>query len=386
MKKSILYLFLIALIAVFPVANFQNFSVALAASEAEFNLKSKSALLMDADSGEVIFEKNSNEKLPIASMTKLATLAIVFDALDSKIIKLSDGVTVSQNAAAVGGSSAFLDAGVTYNVADLIKTVIIASANDSSVALAEYVSGSEEMFAARMNKFAAGLGLENTHFENCTGLPAKNHYSTANDIAKIYAKISGNETYKSYAKIWMDELNHPSGRRTELVNTNRLVKTYEGIEGGKTGCTDAAKFCLTASAARGNVRLLAVVIGAPDSKTRFAETSKLFDYGFANFKNETLVDSKMPVSIATFKNANRPVNVYAKESVVKFLAKGSEFKFSTAVQIDQLAAPLTKGSEVGKLLVFDQNNMLVCEVPLVILEDLEAKNIGFILKEIYKNW
>ncbi|MBP3581689.1 MAG: D-alanyl-D-alanine carboxypeptidase, partial [Clostridia bacterium] len=216
-------------------------------------IKAKSALLIDYHSGKVLFEKNATDRLPIASMTKLASLAVIFDALDKGVIKKNDDVIVSETAAAVGGSSAFLDAGSSYKVSELIKSIVVASANDSTVALAEFVAGTEELFVSRMNKFARDLNLNDTNFENSTGLPTENHYSSAFDMAHIYKTMCNNELYKKYAKIWMDDFIHPTGRKTGLVNTNRLVKTYDGLEGGKTGYTDSARFCLTASASRGGL-------------------------------------------------------------------------------------------------------------------------------------
>ena len=341
----------------------------------EVNITSKSALLMDYNSETIIYEKNSSEKLPIASMTKLASLSIILDYISKGIIKENDLVTVSEFAASVGGSSAFLDAGSKYKVGDLIKTVVIASANDSTVALAEFIAGSEEGFVLKMNKFASSLGLKNTNFVNSTGLPADNHYSTASDMVKIYKTVCGNEIYRKYAKIWMDDFIHPSGRKTELVNTNRLVKTFDGIEGGKTGYTDKAKFCLTASASRGDTRLVGVVIGANDSKTRFAEMSKLFNYGFANFENKVLVNSEVPVTIAKFKNAKNQITLYPEKDINRFISKNEEFVFSTDFQINEMKAPIEKGAVVGKLFVFDKNNMVIDEVNVIAGES--AKEVGF---------
>ena len=341
----------------------------------ELKISAKSAILVSFETGDVVFEKNSNERLPVASMTKLASLAVVFSYLDKGIIKENDLVCVSENAAGVGGSSAFLDAGSKYKVSDLIKTVIIASANDSTVALAEFVSGTEAMFVSKMNKFVFELGLSDTHFENATGLPVENHYSTSSDLVKIYKAISDNELYKKYSKVWIDYLVHPSGRKTELVNTNRLVKTYDGIDGGKTGYTDKAKFCLTASATRGDTRFIGVVIGANDSKTRFSEMSRLFNYGFANFENKVLVNKDIPVSLGKFKNAKKSISIYPEESLNKFASKNENFEFSTGYEIYELKAPICQGDVVGKMFVFDKNNMVVNETNLVAGESVSE--IGF---------
>lgn len=373
-KVSKIMIFLLIFTLFFPFgmsASKKSFAV----KNDEVNITSKSALLMDYNSETIIYEKNSNEKLPIASMTKLASLSIILDYISKGIIKENDLVTVSEFAASVGGSSAFLDAGSKYKVGDLIKTVVIASANDSTVALAEFVAGSEEGFVLKMNKLASSLGLKNTNFVNSTGLPADNHYSTASDMVKIYKTVCRNEIYRKYAKIWMDDFVHPSGRKTELVNTNRLVKTFDGIEGGKTGYTDKAKFCLTASATRGNTRLVGVVIGANDSKTRFAEMSKLFNYGFANFESKVLVNSEVPVTVAKFKNAKNQITLYPEKDINKFISKNEEFIFSTDFQIDEMKAPIEKGAVVGKLFVFDKNNMVIDEVNVIAGES--AKEVGF---------
>ena len=345
----------------------------------EPKISSKAAILVDYESDTIIFEKNSNERLPIASMTKLASLSIILDYLRKGVIKENDYVLVSETAAGIGGSSAFLDAGSKYKVSELIKTVIIASANDSTVALAEFVSGSEEMFVSKMNKLCLELGLENTHFENSTGLPSENHFSSARDMVKIYKTVCNNPLYKEYAKIWMSDFIHPSGRKTGLVNTNRLVRTYDGIDGGKTGYTNAARFCLTASATRGETRLIGVLIGSNDSKTRFAEMSSLFNYGFSNFENKLLIDKEVPVTLQNFKNAKNSVSLYPEESVNKFLNKSEEFIYSTGYEVYDLKSPIKKGDVVGKMFVFDKNNMVVSEVNLVSGEDV--KEIGF--KELF---
>jgi len=386
MKKTICFILFIFM-TMFGVLPQGAVGRAVAASPgAEPEISSKSAYLVDYQTGTVVFEKNADEKLPIASMTKLASLSIVFDYLNKGIIKENDLVTVTEHAAGVGGSSAFLDAGSRYKVCDLIKTIVIASANDSTVALAEFVSGSEETFVSKMNKFALSLGLQNTNFVNSTGLPAENHYSSAKDMVEIYKTICNNPLYKKYSKIWMDDFIHPSGRKTGLVNTNRLVKTFDGIEGGKTGYTDKAKFCLTASASRGNTRLVGVVIGAEDSKTRFAEMSKLFSYGFANFETKVLVNSEVPVCVVGAKNGKNTAVAFAERSIVKFTAKSEGLEVTTDYEIYEQSAPVKRGSVVGKMFVFDKNNMVVDEVNLVITQDIEEVGFKERLEKIVALW
>ena len=314
------------------------------------------------------------------------SLSIILDAIDKGAIKENDLVRVSENAASVGGSSAFLDAGSEYKVCDLIKTLVIASANDSTVALAEYVSGSEDVFVSKMNKLSQGLGLNNTNFENSTGLPIKNHYSSAYDMAKIYRTVCNHRLYKKYAKIWIEDFIHPSGRKTGLVNTNRLVKTFDGIEGGKTGYTDAAKFCLTASASRGSTRLIAVIIGAEDSKTRFAEISQMLSFGFSNYETKIIVNSEVSVTIIPIKNSKKVIEIYPEKNSKVFTQKSVENNYTTDYKLNELKAPIKKGEVVGKMFVFDKNNMVIDEVNLISNTAIEKESFKEILNKLVNIW
>ncbi|MBQ7579492.1 MAG: D-alanyl-D-alanine carboxypeptidase, partial [Clostridia bacterium] len=251
--------------------------------------------------------KNEKEKLPIASMTKMMSLSVIFDAIKEGKLSLEEKITISENAAETEGSQAFLDAGASYSVCDLIKSFIIASANDSTVALSERVAGSERLFANLMNEKAKQLNLTSSYFKNSTGLPEDGHYSSAKDCAEIYKTILNNEVYKKYANIWMDKIVHPSGRETELVNTNRLVKTYAGCSSGKTGYTSEAKYCLTTSATRNGTTLIAVVIGEKDSKTRFNEVREMLDFGFSNYESKLFLNSseiKKEISVSGAKKSS----------------------------------------------------------------------------------
>ncbi len=392
MKKLIIcFMFLsLCLFSAFPVSFQSSFAYSKQTektkTEDAIKFTSKAGLLLDYESGKVLYEKNSNERLPIASMTKLATLAVVFDSISKGIVKIDDGVVVSKKAAHIGGSSAFLDTGSTYRVGDLIKTVIIASANDSSVALAEHVAGSEELFVSRMNKFVSNLNLKDTHFENCTGLPAENHYSSARDIAEIYKTVCNNEIYKKHSKVWLDEFVHPSGRKTKLTNTNKLIKSYEGIEGGKTGFTNLARFCLTASARRGNIRLIGVVIGATDSKTRSAEMTSLFNYGFANFDHKAVVNSEVPVTVQPVLKTEEKIEVYPERNVSILINKTEGKTFTTDYKLDEIKAPIKAGSVVGKLFVFDENNMVVEEVNLVVRKEIKEISFKERLRKLTQVW
>ncbi len=351
-------------------------------------IEAKSAYLIDANTKTVVYAKNEHDRLPVASMTKLVTLAVIFDEVDKGNLSLSELIIVSQNAGDTEGSSAFLDAGSKYSVEDLIKTIILVSANDSCVALAEHLCGSEELFADKMNSLAKNLNLKDTHFVNSTGLPQQNHYSSAYDMARIYSKICDNQLYKKFSKIWMEDFVHPSGRKTGLVNTNRLIKTYDGCTGGKTGHTNEAKYCLTASAQRNGTTLISVIIGANDSKTRFEQTQKLFNYGFANYYSKQIVDTSIAVDSVEVVGAKiNNIEVFANESYYEFCKKGDEGKFSTHLVMDKKnVAPLKSGDKVGTLLILDQNNIVQKEIDLVVQQDVDKITYKQILDNLFSKW
>ena len=393
MKKLIIcFLFaIISFVSMCPACFYNEKTNAINAkskveNQAQLKITSKAGLLLDYETGNVLFEKNADERLPIASMTKLATLAVVFDLISKGVVKESDDVVASKKAAHIGGSSAFLDTGSTYKVGELIKSIIIASANDSSIALAEHVSGSEEVFVSKMNKLALGLNLKNTNFVNCTGLPAENHYSSAKDIAEIYKLICNNEIYKKHAKVWLDEFVHPSGRKTKLTNTNKLIKTYEGIEGGKTGFTNAARFCLIASARRGNLRLIGVVIGANDTKIRSADMTALFDYGFSNFDHKLVLNAEIPVTIQPVLKTEEKIEVYPKRNVSILINKLDNKTFTTDFKVNEIKAPVKSSDVVGKLFVFDENNMVVDEVDLIVKKTIDEISFKERLRKLTLAW
>ena len=285
MKKAIglLMVTVAALTAVFTA------NVACA-EEAAPQVTAFSAYLTDSASGRVLYAKNEDEKHEIASMVKIMTATLTFEALERGELSLEEKICVSETAASMGGSQMFLDAGVEYKAGDLLKGVIVASANDASVALAERIGGSHSAFVGLMNKRAAELGMKNTLFSCATGLPdSGEQYSTARDVNMMTRELMKHKGYYDYAGIWMEDFIHPSGRSTQLVNTNKLIRNYAGCVGGKTGFTDEAGFCLSACAERNGVRVTATLIGGKDGKGRFAEVSGMFNYAFANFKNVKLV-------------------------------------------------------------------------------------------------
>ena len=356
------------------------------ADNADVNISSKSAFLIDEASGEVLFAKDENVHLPVASMVKMMTILISLEELDAGNVNLDTLITTTENASSMGGSQVFLDPYVEYSFEDLLKSVIMASANDASVALAEYFNGNENAFVNRMNKRAKELGMTDTHYSNCTGLPAAEQYSSAKDTATLLKEILKHETYHKYSTIWMDKLVHPSGRETELTNTNRLIRYYHGCDGGKTGSTNEAGCCLGASAKRGDMRLISVIVGAPNSKTRFNESATLFNYGFANFESEKLVDSTNAIAnVAVSKGKVDAMDVFASEDFSALVKKGSSSGYEVSVEVkESIKAPTKAGEAVGEAVV-TRNGEVVKRIPIVVNEDVKHlswfETIGTVLEK-----
>ncbi len=342
-----------------------------------FNFNCKAALLLDADTGTVLYEKNADEKLPVASVTKVMTLLLAFEALDQGKFALDDQIVVSSNAAGMGGSQALLDANGKYKAGDLLKTIIVASANDSSVAMAELISGSESLFVEAMNARAAELGMVNTHFVNCTGLPAEGQYTTARDVALMSRQLIKHPLFFQYSKVWMFDLQHANGRITQLSNTNKLTRFYDGCDGIKTGSTDEAGYCLSSSAKRGDTRFQAVVLGANTSQERNTYVTKLFDYAFATYKSVALYAAGDVVQsgIRVWGGQLTTMNAVTNERVSALVKKGEEGKVDKNIEIYQpVNAPVEKGEQIGILRVY-KDGQLVDEYPL--LADRDVLEAGF---------
>ena len=359
-----------------------------AANLDESSFSAKSLYLMDYNSGQVLYEKDAEKKLPVASIVKLMTIELVCEKLESGELKLDDTVIVSQKAQSMGGSQVFIEEGGEYSVGDLLKSTIVSSANDASVALAETISGSEENFVVLMNKKAKELGLKNTNYVNCTGLPASNQYSCAKDTAILLKNVLSHDDYHRYSTIWMDSLSHPKGRQSELVNTNKLIRYYEGCDGGKTGSTSEAGYCLVATAKRGDMRLIGSVLGAENGKKRFSETSSLLNYGFSNFENKQVVskDSLLNDNLQV-KNAKvDEVKIASKENIFVLSKKGSDDDITTKVELNSdLKAPLKKGDKVGRIFVM-RNSEVVGECDIVSMDDVEVSSIMDNITKIAENW
>lgn len=313
-------------------------------------ITSPAVILAEAATGTVIFEKNADERREVASITKLMTALLVFEALEDNDIALTDQVTVSQRAAAMEGSQALLDADTPYKLEDLLRTMIMASANDSAVALAEYLAGSEEAFVQRMNQRAQALGMQDTHYVNCTGYPQEGQYTTARDVMTLSCEVSRHPAYHTYASVWVDSLVHPSGRTTDLTNTNRLVRFYEGCDGFKTGSTDAAKFCVSATAEKNGMRLIAVVLGCENSQTRFNEARSMLEYGFANYQRVTVArkGENLGEQLKVNRGSAESVNLLLGSGLSMLLRNGqaSQLKMELVLP-DSVDAPVEAGQVVG---------------------------------------
>ena len=342
-------------------------------AEAPITLTSPSAILSEASTGQVIFEKNADERRPVASVNKVMTILLTLEAVDEGRVSLEDQVTVSPRAASMGGSQAFLDAGERYKLSELLKTVIVASANDSAVALAEHLAGTEESFVRLMNARAEELGLTNTHYANCTGLPAQEHYTTARDVAKLSAQLDLHPIYYRYSTIWMDEIKHRGGRVTSLTNTNRLIRFYPGCDGYKTGSTNEARYCVSATAKKEGMRLIAVVLGTPAGQTRFDEARAMLEYGFANVQLVTPIaqgqalDMTVPVRLG----GRDEVSVLSGGTCSLLERRGEKNALSLeAALVEKVNAPVYAGDVLGEIRV-KRGDEVVAVVPAVAGEDVQ---------------
>ena len=298
----------------------------------DLNLASnaKSAILLEASTGEIIFEKNSHEKLHPASMTKMMSMLLILENIEKGVINWDDIVTVSSNAAGMGGSQILLEENEQMSVSDLFKGIAVASGNDAVVAMAEKIAGTEEEFVNMMNKRGTELGLTDTNFKNCHGLDDANHYSSASDMAKIAMELVKHEKLFEYTSIYEDYLREGTDRKFWLVNTNKLVRFYSGADGLKTGYTGEAGFCLTATAKRNGMRIIAVVMGEPDSKTRTSDVSSMLDYAFAQYEIETFLSTESILdTININKGKKEYVNIVPKENVTILNKKTDNKKNAT---------------------------------------------------------
>ena len=346
----------------------------------------KASILVDYGTGQILSETNSTEHLPIASVTKLTTLLLTFEAIANNELQLDEVLIASENAAGMGGSQVFIDANSDYTVENLLHAIIISSANDASVMIAERLGGSEEGFVALMNERVKELGAQNTSYTNCTGLPSANAYSCANDVALVMREVVKYPLYFEISKIWMEDFQHPSGRTTEMANTNKLLRSYSNCDAGKTGSTNEAGYCMSATAKKGDMRLISVVLGAKDSKSRFAACTEMFNWGFANYDSVKLIDStQMLENIPAVNKAKNDVIFKPQEDYFVLTKKGENSNISVNYEYNKLVAPIPVNAVVGKIVLTD-NNKVIKEINIVAANNVESKSYKDTLHDIINNW
>lgn len=357
----------------------------------DLGLTSKSALLMEEDTGTILYEQNSHEALPPASVTKVMTLLLIYEGERDGKFEWTDTVQVSEHAASMGGSQVFLEEGETQTAADMTKSIAIASANDAAVAMAEFLAGSEEAFVQKMNERAKELGMEDTNFVNACGLDTEGHVSSAYDIALMSRELMENfPEIKEYTTTWQDSIIHKTRRGEEtfgLTNTNKLIQWYDGATGLKTGSTGNALYCLSGTAERDGMGLIAVVMAAPDYKVRFREVMQLLDYGFANYaiekgREKGYAMGEVPVE----KGMTDTVEAVVAEEISVLVPKGKEAQWETRTELlPAVSAPVESGTKVGEL-VYLRDGEEVGRVELTAGEDVAKANMDTMLRRMLAGW
>ena len=348
-----------------------------------FDLPCKAAILMDEDSGTVLYEKNADEQRPIASITKVMTLLLTFEALEQGKISLTEVVPVSEHAYHMGGSQIWLEPGEQLTLDEMLRAVCISSANDAAVAVAEFVGGSETAFVQQMNERAAELGMTSTHFKNACGLDEEGHLSTARDVAVMSREmLLHHKEIANYCTIWMDTLR---GGQTQLVNTNKLLKSYNGITGLKTGTTGGAGVCISASAERNGLRLIAVILGSASGKERFEAATTLLDYGFANFENaETALPKESPETLPVIRGTEQAVTLEYTAPGRYLVRKGQKESLTTGLELpERLEAPVEAGQQVGTVQLL-QNGTVLQRFPIRAKGEVQVLTFGWCLERLAK--
>ncbi len=355
--------------------------------EEALQIRAKSALLMDYSTKTVVFAKDEQAHLPIASMCKIMTLLLSFEAIERGDLDLNEEVCISERAASMGGSQVFLEANAKYPVKELLKSIVVCSANDSCVAMAERIAGSESVFVAKMNEKAKELGANDTLFANCTGLPKEPQYSCAKDVALMLKALLKHEVYYDFGKVWLDKFQHPKGRVTEITNTNKLVRYYDGCDGGKTGFTNEAGFCLAATAKRGDMRVISVVIGEESSANRFDDVRAMFDYAFANYAVSPIYEANVPLEkkIAVYGGKTEEIAVYPERNAYTFTKKREKINVTAQVEERKAKAPIAKDEEMGTLVLF-KDGIEIDRIPLRAVQAVEKANVFDKWQQIARKW
>ena len=355
-------------------------------SAVEMEISAKSAILVDFNTGKVLYSKNENEPLAMASMTKVMSMLLIMEKIDDGSLKYDDIVEISTESSSMGGSQIFLNPGDKYKVIDLLKGVAMASANDAVVALAEKTYGSKEHFIEAMNKKAESLGLKNTHFVNVHGLDEEGHYSSAYDMSVMARELLKHEKILDFTRVYEEYLTKPDGSQIWLVNTNKLVRFYDGVDGLKTGFTQKAGYCLTATGKKNNLRLISVVMGEESIEKRSSDTVKLLNYGFNTFK-VNLIKNKSEIlgKVNVQKGKKENVNVVLVNDLIELLNasdKPSNYKFK--ILVDKITAPVKKGDVIGKVKVLNDNGILISQVDITVNENVLNANLWDLFKRNLK--
>ncbi len=346
------------------------------AEELKLAESAKSAIMIEVSTGEILFEKNAHEKLPPASMTKMMSMLLIVESVEKGLISWDEMVTVSENASGMGGSQILLETNEKMSVDDLFKGIAVASGNDAVVAMAEKIAGTEDEFVKMMNNRAKELGLTDTEFKNPHGLDEANHYSSAYDMAMIAKELVKHPKVLEYTSIYEDYLREDTDRKIWLVNTNKLVRFYEGVDGLKTGYTETAGYCITTTAKKNDMRIITVVMGEPDSKTRNAETTAMLDYAFAQYEVETLLSENSILGKKEIEMGKQKYIEITPASEVTILNKkaGTKKNATYEVEVDNLKAPLQKGDVIGNLTI-KEDDKVTRTIPITVKEDIKKANI-----------
>lgn len=355
--------------------------------ENSMNLNCRSALLMEAGSGKIVYELNSHEKLAPASVTKVMTMLLTMEAVENGAIKLEDKVTISERAKAMGGSTMYLETGEIRTVEELLKGVGIESANDAAVALAEFIGGSQEGFVEKMNARAKELGMNDTNFVNPHGFYDPNHYTSANDVAVMSKELIKHSRILDYTKIWMETITEGRKEPFTLVNRNKMLKSYNGCDGLKTGFTKEAKYCISATAKRGNIRFISVIMGADSWKERNSQASKLLDIGFAKYESVDFIKKDEVIQeIALPKSKPEKVKVMAKDDLNLVFEKGAKPKIEKKVEISKdLKLPIKKGDSIGVVRAVE-GDKVYGEIDIVADQDITKINMFDTLGKCFRGW
>lgn len=346
----------------------------------------KSAIMIEASTGEILFQKNADEKLPPASMTKIMSMLLIMEEIEKGTLKWDEKITASDRASSMGGSQIFLEPGEKMSVTEMLKGIAIASGNDATVAMAERIAGSEESFVKKMNQKVKELGLKNTNFVNATGLTADNHYSSAHDMSILARELIKHEKILEFTSTYEDYLRKDTSKPFWLVNTNRLVRFYQGVDGLKTGFTNEAGYCLTSTAKKDNMRLITVVMNEPDSGKRSADTTKMLDYGFNAYMVKNIIDDSTVIAKKEVELGKELAAEIIANDKITVLSKKSEENRNVTYEanIDKIVAPVKKGDKVGTINIIE-NGKVISTVDATVKEDIVKANILTIFYRNLKN-